>query len=264
MSTKIQLTQAQSTYLDFIRAAAAMSVLFGHASLLFLQNSFFEKMDIQSMGVIAFFLMSGFLITYSVVRKHSDPEYTFRDYFIDRFCRIYCVFLPALVFVWLMDSQTVSLLQGDHSAMPWHIPGIEDRINLHTWFGNLFMLQDFPLFQIARHAGIPLDQNFLSSFGSGSTFWTLSIEWWLYMTFGMIAYYVVKHPRPYTHKTLFFIIILGAASIEPLYFATNHFLSFIWLFGMLTCLLFTKLPDILDKNKINPSKRKWTTVCASI
>jgi len=103
------LGPAQSVYLDLLRAGAALLVLFGHAAKFFLDGTPYEHNGMEVAGVPLFFLVSGFLITYSVIQKQGDPHYGFREYAIDRFCRIYVAFVPALFFVWLLDALSLRL-----------------------------------------------------------------------------------------------------------------------------------------------------------
>ena len=50
----------------------------------------------QNIAVLIFFILSGFLITYSTLRKKTFARnYSIFNYFIDRFTRIYVAFIPA-------------------------------------------------------------------------------------------------------------------------------------------------------------------------
>ena len=106
MIVPARLTEAQRVYLDFVRAMAAMFVLVGHACIFFLQgNPVSSGGGMQGVGVFIFFLISGFLISLSVFQKHADPHYGFREYFIDRFCRIYTAYVPALFLCCLLTGR---------------------------------------------------------------------------------------------------------------------------------------------------------------
>ncbi len=238
---KIKLNIAQSVYLDFLRAISAMAVLFGHAAMIFLPNSFMNNLPMAGIGVFIFFLLSGFLISYSVFRKHNNPDYSFKTYFIDRFARIYCAFLPALLMVWLIDIQTLSLPLINSleriDELDW-IGNISSNLNLYTGIGNFLMLQDFPLFQVAKVAGVQDTSLFIDTFGSAGPFWTISIEWWIYMLFGMV---VIIHLRDKKPVTLISLIVLGLIAIEPLYHFIGGYdncLTMLWGLGMLACLFF--------------------------
>ncbi|MES1175320.1 MAG: acyltransferase [Myxococcales bacterium] len=236
---RLTLSEGQRAYLDVLRGAAAMVVLLGHGSMLFLNDGLLRQTRVQSVGVLVFFLLSGFLISHSAFNKSSDADYTFGHYFIDRAARIYTAFLPALFFVWLIDLQSLKLLPAPISAerlkqLTW-IDNLPRNVNVTTWFGNLFMLQDFPLFQLARRAGVSERSWFIDEFGSGSPFWTISIEWWLYITFGLV---VLVHQRRHKPWTVLQLVVLGLVAIEPAYYligGVDNCLTLLWLIGMAAC-----------------------------
>lgn len=238
------LSRAQSAYLNLVRGLAAMAVLVGHAGILFMEGSDLNKVNIQSAAVLTFFLLSGFLISYSTFRKYDKADYSFSHYFIDRFCRIYCAFLPALVFVWLVDMHSVRLpllISGERlQTLSW-VRDMYENMTIPTWIGNLLMLQDFPAFQITRHL-FGFDSHwFFDEYGSASPFWTISIEWWLYMAFGVI---VLKIIRDKAKITPLFLLTLGFLLIVPFYYSVggpDNCLTFLWLMGMTACLLFLRL-----------------------
>lgn len=237
MNAAPRMTKPQHVYLDFVRASAAFCVLFGHASMAFLQGSALQKANIQIDAVPVFFLISGFLISLSVFQKHADPHYGFVQYFIERFCRIYSAYIPALLFTAIVDGLALQLGPQD-----W-----VERYNWRTWLGNLLMLQDFPLFQIARRLGVPDNPWFVSEFGSAGPFWTISIEWWIYMLFGMVAYYLSTH-RP---LGLWEKIVLGFVAIEPAYHfvgGPDRCLTMLWVLGMGASFLYFRQHTLIVRN----------------
>jgi peptidoglycan/LPS O-acetylase OafA/YrhL len=74
---RLTLSEGQRAYLDVLRGAAAMVVLLGHGSMLFLNDGLLRQTRVQSVGVLVFFLLSGFLISHSAFNKSSDADYTF-------------------------------------------------------------------------------------------------------------------------------------------------------------------------------------------
>lgn len=96
-----KLSSGSSNLLDLIRGVSSQAVLVGHAMIIFDVFEYFHYPKIQNIAVLIFFLLSGFLITYSTFRKDN---YSFGDYFIDRFSRIYTAYIPAIFFVILCDS----------------------------------------------------------------------------------------------------------------------------------------------------------------
>ncbi|HTI85167.1 MAG TPA: acyltransferase [Alphaproteobacteria bacterium] len=234
MNPVARLSPAQRCYLDFIRFVAAFFVLFGHAAEYFLEGARFNNGNIQAVGVLTFFLISGFLISTSAFQKSADPKYTFRSFFIDRFARIYSCFLPALMFVVVIDMVMLNSPQ-----YPWGA-----TYNLRTWIGNLFMLQDFPVFQALRRFGVD-STSFISSFGSARQFWTISIEWWIYMVFGSVLFLVLRGSRPKWAVWGF----VAFAAIEPFYYfvgGVNECMSVLWVIGMGMSLFFLRLPRIMN------------------
>ena len=53
----------------------------------------------QNLGVVVFFLLSGLLIPYTVVRNKNRGGYSWGHFFIDRFARIYSGYLPGLIVI---------------------------------------------------------------------------------------------------------------------------------------------------------------------
>jgi len=261
MSAQGNLNEAQSTYLNFVRAGAAFAVLIGHAAHLFLSDSGVKNSHIQNAGVLVFFILSGFLVSFSVLRNLQNKTYTFKTFFIDRFCRIYCAFIPALFFVKILDSFTLSL-PVDSSArvseITW-IRSMQDHQDWLTFFGNLFMLQDFPVFQVLRRMGFKDSPIFIDTFGSGTPFWTISIEWWIYMLFGFIVIVLIRDMKKLNPVVL---CLLGLFSIVPFYYAiggVNNCLTLLWITGMLFAFFFIDLPSLISKRRflITGNNARW-------
>lgn len=140
--------------LEAVRGGAALYVFLGH----FILGSFLTKTNIFSIffrfgqeAVILFFLMSGFVIEMSWIKK----KISFSDFFFKRFLRIYPLFLLSILFV--LSYKLVN-----------HLP-VETNILL----GNLFMLQDMT----------PLKPGTIISTYGNTALWSLSYEWWFYMLF---------------------------------------------------------------------------------
>ncbi len=96
--------------LDFLRATAALLVLFAHTRLdwyfldigvvaqpgLFLKLFYFIT-ELGHEAVVIFFVLSGFLIGGSLVDSIQRGSFDLVRYLIARFVRIYIVYIPALV-----------------------------------------------------------------------------------------------------------------------------------------------------------------------
>ncbi len=218
---KRKLSSQSSTVLNTIRAISAQLVVIGHGIsftgvALSLQQPNFPL--IQNIAVLIFFILSGCLITYSLLSKQqaaSSKQYTFKHYFIDRFSRIYTTFIPAIIFVILID-----LLSKYTNNVAYRY---DDAFNIKTFFGNIFMLQDFPFI------------NFVTSFGSARPFWTLAIEWWIYIFVGAVFFIFKKDNISWLNLTF-----LGFVSLVPLFnlfYGRGNGLFMYWLFGALVMVL---------------------------
>jgi peptidoglycan/LPS O-acetylase OafA/YrhL len=230
------LTQGSSVVLDLIRGVSAQLVVVGHGISYFGIASFLHEPNtpwMQNVAVLVFFLLSGFLITYSTVRKvASGGNYAFKHYFADRFSRIYTAFIPAIVVVFLIDLLSIYCNSSTYR--------FSNDFDLTTFVGNLLMLQDYPLFSFI------FDKS-LSSFGSARPFWTLAIEWWIYLCFGYVLLVFLKKNK-ITPSNL---ALLSFLSIVPLFNLVNgrgNGLTMFWLMGSLIYLISTE--DLL--RKVNP------------
>ena len=159
-----------SIALDLLRAVAAQMVCIGHG-LVFFSIPRPEGMPlIQNVGVLIFFIMSGFLITTTLVNNAKNPDYGFGRYFTDRFARIYSGLLPALAFVIVIDWLTAA-------------PAIAPYFTPKTLLANIAMLEGY--------RGVFENVLRWSAFGSASPLWTLGIEWHIYMFVGA-AFFIGK------------------------------------------------------------------------
>lgn len=173
-------------------------VLIGHAASYFGLMKFIGPPHfpwIQSIAVVGFFWLSGFLICHSVLmRKQMMEDYKFSDFFFSRFARIYSGYVPALALVFLVDFIFVYMYPLKY--------GFYYSFSIDVALKNMLMLQKFPLNSLSA----PM-------FGSASTWWTLGIEWWLYMFFGLI--FIRK--ASWTKNKIYWVSLLFV-SIVPLHY----------------------------------------------
>jgi peptidoglycan/LPS O-acetylase OafA/YrhL len=213
-------TPAQVSYLDFLRGVASLFVLVGHSGIAFRENSWLASGHLQSLGVITFFLISGFLITSSVLNRSLRPGYGFAPYIIDRFFRIFTAYVPALILVAVVDAFVFTLPSYPYRS-DYDVP---------TWFANLLMLQDYPIFQVLRRIGVDDQWWFFGPFGSGRPFWTVAIEWWIYLLFGWIVFF----GRSKWPTTLVVWSALALMVVPGYHFVGGYAqcLTMLWLLGM--------------------------------
>jgi peptidoglycan/LPS O-acetylase OafA/YrhL len=93
-----------SLMLDLLRAGAAQMVCVGHA-VRFFAGGFNQPWPLpHNTGVVLFFILSGFLITYTLIERSKDPSYGFGTFLIERTARIYSGLIPALLLVIIVDG----------------------------------------------------------------------------------------------------------------------------------------------------------------
>ncbi|ADL53714.1 acyltransferase family protein [Clostridium cellulovorans] len=223
----MKLSSSSSFTLNLIRVVAAELVLIGHGL------NFFNVLDIlkpphfpymQNIAVILFFILSGFLISYSIFNKSNNKQYFFKDYFIERFSRIYSALVPSIFLIIIIDLFNKYLFTG-------YIHN--NSFNVKTFIGNLFMLQNYPVLNGLSNIFI------IDFFGSGRPLWTLQIEWWLYLWFGYLII-VCFFKRTKTKNKLIhiaFIILFSPIPIKNILPIHGTSLTLVWLMGVSIYLL---------------------------
>lgn len=220
------ISRTNSALLDIIRFLASQGVVIGHC---------FGFMDIVPTGfsgmasycVLVFFVLSGFLISYSLWSKlELDSEYSFWSFFQDRFFRIYPPFIGALLLVLVLDFSSFLITGNDYSASMY----------VKNFVINLFQLQGFPIANILYHQyGIELF--YFRHLGSNFPLWTISIEWWLYMFYGFCIFYILrKRTHKFKHWLVFVFLLI--TPIYYVFFSTrlDKGLTLYWFLGTLITL----------------------------
>ena len=205
-----------AAFLDILRAFAANLVLFGHGS-----NIFGKGLRIPTgiIGVNIFFILSGFLILQSSLSRLQRPGPYFAPYIIDRFARIFTAYVPALIFVAIVNAA----INLGH----WGQAGV--TTGPVAFLGNLFLLQDYPLFQAASH--VVGDALHVRPYNGAEPFWTVSIEFWIYVVFGLGFFGLMARER----INLLAGIVLGAIALPVAAWNAaaggGNGLTLVWLFG---------------------------------
>ncbi len=234
-----RINEPMSVTLDGIRAIAAQAVVVGHAISFFqvlprLQPPFAPYM--QNIGVVVFFVLSGFLIAYTVWRKRAAGPYGFRTYGVERFARIFSGFVPGLVFIALVDAAVILLIPTRYAY--------GDAFSVPMLLANLAMLQDHAFASFVSTFApdaIAASIEQVETFGSGRPLWTLAIEWWIYMAFGWLVLSGATRSR---HPLRYLAILLVVVAIPAfnLLGGRGNVLTMMWLAGALTLWLSVTLP----------------------
>lgn len=166
--------------INLLRILAAILVVLGHSRTLLLvdyddaphdaiQASLYGLSAVGHQAVVVFFVLSGFWVGGSVVRKARQGSFSWNSYLADRATRLWTVLLPALALTLLLDTT------GRH------------------FFGHMTAYAGDP-----RYGGVALDQRpidaltFLGNalflggirvptFGSNTALWSLGFEFWMYI-----------------------------------------------------------------------------------
>lgn len=176
-----RLSAAQSAFLDAFRYLAALLVCLHHSLGPFYHDWYFPLSrsafsNLGSIGVAAFFLLSGFLIAYTIVRKGLDRgRYGFGTYVVERSVRIYLVFLPALLLAVAVNFINLTFVHDN-------VPSMEFFTAENFWV-TLFMLNGVEPF--SGHSEI------MPFIGPA---WTINYEFWQYILLGALMLSLEKSP----------------------------------------------------------------------
>lgn len=157
---RLQLTQ-QFRRIEAVRGFTAVYVCLGHTLLArpeYSHRSLDFVLRFGQEAVMVFFILSGFVISWSSLRNQDVPE-TFGHYFLKRFIRIYSVWFLAVLALAMMSFL-------DH--------GTPQKVSWWQLLGNFFMLQDFSHGKPA----VICDPIY-----GDAPLWSLHYEWWFYMLF---------------------------------------------------------------------------------
>lgn len=150
-----------------MRGLAAQMVLIGHTLDFYLTEkpAWMDTYQLQEFGVVIFFVLSGYLIAYSSDRQHQHGHASFYNYLKSRAVRIYATLIPALLLIAMLDALFSKTFTQDFFT---------DN-SVFIWLVNLLHLQEYPYTQ-------------WRFYGTGYPLWSLAVEWWLYMGFGVLVF----------------------------------------------------------------------------
>lgn len=220
----LQFTEPSSIHLDLIRLISAQLIVISHGLEGYLK--IYELHSAGASGLTFLYLISGLLIGHSIFTKMKDKDYDFKEFFLDRFSRIYTSYILVLSIVALIDGYTFIIIGNE----------IPPSYNIVTFTINLLMLNDSLLGY--------------SFFGSSAQLWTLPIFWWNYMLFG----WIILGRRTLKSRIVYYGII-GLFSFILIIVALGYqspkkiTAIIIWLFGMGFSFLLNKLQKKITQKK---------------
>lgn len=243
---------AHYPWLDVARGTSAVLVVAGHcraaffpplasiASPTLLEYAFYAITSLGYLAVMAFFVLSGFLVGGSVIR--AGERFRMSDYFTARLCRLWVVLVPALLLTWAADAVTArsapEVLNGAFFQQ-WHSgpdPSAPYSASLVTFLGNIAFVQKI---------WVPV-------FGTNGPLWSLSCEFWYYVVFPFVAMGVnppSKLAHPWAAKLARpFAVVLVFASVYCM--PAGMLQGFcVWLMGVLAF--------VASQRLTRPVQRMW-------
>ncbi|GGC99011.1 acyltransferase [Tersicoccus solisilvae] len=213
-------------YFDLTRGIAAQLVVVGHLLNISYPHIFMPPKGqghpfyIQSFAVVVFFVLSGYLIAGTVKRKGQDPRYTFGRYLVDRAARVLFPMFVALALIIGADR----LVFGGSGATPFRVVDLSPSAIVQAFL----MTFNHPALATAAQA-TGIKQLAVHAVGTGAPLWTVVIEWWIYVTFGILALVVARRRRL---GVIGGLVLLFAAMMPLAYLGRNIALPLAWLIGM--------------------------------
>ena len=160
-----------SVYLDAVRFIAALGVFASHYVYVRWTGGFFPEPLINAVFptgadfVMVFFVLSGFVIAYTVDAKDNAWE----SYAFNRATRIYSVAVPAIFLTFLFDRVGLAFNAADYDGWWYADHSIWELLVRGLTFSNEFWRWPFRL-------------------GSNGPYWSLGYEIWYYVLFGIFMF----------------------------------------------------------------------------
>ena len=234
--TSNTLSQESSVLLNIIRLTACEMVVIGHFLTKYqpVTNtpSFTLGSTLGGVAVLLFFALSGLLICYSLLNKIGNKQYRFKNFFVDRFSRIYSGLVPAL----LLTAMFVFIIYFTNQAYFASLCTMQSTPSLLNFGMTLGMLERFP----AGFFGLSLPFPVVTPFGFNGILWTLVVEWWVYMVFGWFVIGLLglmgKRERTKPYWILFFAVATLLSLILVTLFQEYSSFIIVWFVGALMML----------------------------
>ena len=169
-------------------------------------------------AVIVFFVLSGYLVGAMGLAKASAGRFHAIEYAIDRATRIFLPYVPALVLTACLDLAGGALFAGT-GFYTHEQPMIREKMAIDAF-------QSFLTPQIFLSNLAMLQTIWTPSFGSNQPLWTISLEFWFYVVFGVALTASIA-----TRRTARIVGLVAAAALVPVLGAKFLFFLGLWAIG---------------------------------
>jgi peptidoglycan/LPS O-acetylase OafA/YrhL len=220
---------AASVHLDALRGIAAVGVCLSHLRDFLFQDypklpyhgpwvsAAYLATGLGHQWVIAFFVLSGYLVGGGVLRSIVLDRWSWRSYLLNRMTRLYTVLIPALVLGGILDITGIHLfgvanIYGGQTGAHELVFSVRNHLSIPILIGNYAFLQ-----------GI-----YVPTFGSNGPLWSLANEFWYYIAFPFLAVALLR-PRPIPLRLVNAVLLIAVvAFMRP----TIALLGIVWLMGV--------------------------------
>jgi peptidoglycan/LPS O-acetylase OafA/YrhL len=211
-------TPSATAFLDTLRGIAANLVLLSHVLLVFFDN----QVTYQGRGVavITLFVLSGFLITRSLMYRAKKPGPHMPAFLADRVARIMTPLVPVLLLIAVLNATLI------HTQ--WSLDGLST--GFVALLGNLLLLFDYPLFQLLDIAQFDVWWR-IRPYNTAEPFWTVAIEFWIYIAASLLVFGVLLRERIRTGYLCLLALISLPVFIWNAADGAGKALSLVWLVG---------------------------------
>lgn len=205
--------------LDGLRAIFVLVVLIFHIFLVFYPESV-GVFGGGFLGVESFFVLSGFLITNSLINKYSKDGlfYGLIKFLKGRYLRLY----PAFVFLILIQIVVISSLFPQHTEK-FLSELVAGSFNVYNWW---LIFRNVPYFEKFSDTLFNLH------------LWSLSMEWQFYLIWALIFLLLSRYDKKFLNIFILLSIILSVSdmfilyhlydNVDRVYFGTDsRFFSFL-------------------------------------
>lgn len=204
------LDKSQLDALLGLRVLATFLVVLGHAGSIFSGVDLLRapvSMNVQSASVTVFFCISGWTIAWVVDRVPRYDALHLSRFLFDRFLRLSIPLVPTLAVFGCLEWW---FLGESHPYLK--------NTGLLPFIGNLLFLQMLP---------VPILDT-IPPFGLNRPLWTISIEFWIYVLYGGLIFFLRAHFNALAAG----FCLLGLVLVHPFFLGQRgEGLASVWFLG---------------------------------
>jgi peptidoglycan/LPS O-acetylase OafA/YrhL len=207
-----------TAFLDTLRSIAANLVLLSHILLVFFDNEL--TYEGRGVAVIILFVLSGFLITRSLMYRAKKPGPHMPAFLADRVARIMTPLVPVLLLIAALNATVI------HTY--WSLDGLST--GFVALLGNLLLLFDYPLFQLLDIVHVDVWWR-IRPYNTAEPFWTVAIEFWIYIAASLLVFGVLLREKIRTGYLWLLALVSLPVVIWNAADGAGKALSLVWLIG---------------------------------